>query len=71
MYDGHTTGDARYRRTQCGRIARVPLADGRSAPSSQYLLTSTHDPYSSSCFNAGRNGATSVMWSAATATNSL
>ena len=31
MYDGHTTGDAHYRRTQCGRIARVPIADGRSA----------------------------------------
>ena len=30
MYGGHT-GDAHYRRTQCGRIARVPLADGRSA----------------------------------------
>ena len=31
MYDWHTTGDAHYRRTQCGRIARVPIADGRSA----------------------------------------
>ena len=30
MYGGHT-GDAHYRRTQCGRIARVPIADGRSA----------------------------------------
>ena len=30
MYDWHTTGDAHYRRTQCGRIARVPIADGRS-----------------------------------------
>ena len=29
MYGGHT-GDAHYRRTQCGRIARVPFADGRS-----------------------------------------
>ena len=26
-----TPGDAHYRRTQCGRIARVPIADGRSA----------------------------------------
>ena len=31
VYDVDTTGDARYRRTQCGRIARVPIADGRSA----------------------------------------
>ena len=31
MYDWHATGDAHYRRTQCGRIARVPIADGRSA----------------------------------------
>ena len=30
MYGGHT-GDAHYRRTQCGRVARVPIADGRSA----------------------------------------
>ena len=30
MYGGHT-GDAHYRRTQCGGIARVPIADGRSA----------------------------------------
>ena len=31
MYDWHATGDAHYRRTQCGRIARVPIADGRTA----------------------------------------
>ena len=31
MYDWHATGDAHYRRTQCGRIARVPIVDGRSA----------------------------------------
>ena len=31
MYDRHATGDAHYRRTQCGRIARVPIADGRTA----------------------------------------
>ena len=31
MYGWHTTGDAHYRRTQCGRVARVPIADGRSA----------------------------------------
>ena len=30
MYGGHT-GDAHYRRTQCGRVARIPIADGRSA----------------------------------------
>ena len=28
---GRATGDAHYRRTQCGRIARVPIVDGRSA----------------------------------------
>ena len=29
MYDWHATGDAHYRRTQCGRIARVPRTAGR------------------------------------------